>query len=230
MIASVHIADIGAGSALGVLRKPPRSGSIPGLRHASVALAAPLSGSLRPSPDLGRVGLIAFWDDDAALDGFLAGHPLAEKLADGWRARLAPLRAHGSWPGLPDDVPAQRSVDHEGPAVVLTLGRVRLSRVLPFFRASAKAEGRVLDAPGLVWATGLARPPFVATCSLWKDTRALSTYAYGAAHPEHPDAVAADRARPFHVQSAFVRFAPSDSQGGLEGRNPLPEDWNAASV
>ena len=228
MIASVHVADIGAGAALGVLRKAPRPGSVPGLRHANVALAAPLSASMRPSPQAGRVGLVAFWDDDAALDAFLGTHPLAEKLAGGWRLRLTPLRAHGSWPGLPEDLPTARSVDHEGPAAVLTLGRVRLTRVIPFVRASATAEGRVLDAPGLLWATGLARPPFVATCSLWRDTRALSTYAYGAAHPEHVDAVTTDRAKPFHAQSAFIRFAPSDSHGSLDGRNPLAEDWVAA--
>lgn len=227
MIASVHIADVGTGAALRVLRKAPRPGSIRGLRHANVGLAAPLSGSLRPSAQPGRVGLFALWDDDAALDGFLADHPLAATMSGGWRLRLTPLRAHGSWPGLDDDLPDGRSVDHDGPAAVVTLGRVRLSRLVSFVRASAKAEGRVLDAPGMLWATGLARPPFLATCSLWRDTRALSTYAYGAAHPEHVDAVAADRAKPFHAQSAFIRFAPSDSHGSLEGRNPLVADWAA---
>lgn len=225
MIASVHIADIGVRSALAVLRRAPRPGSIPGLRHADVGLAAPLSRRLRPEAQPGRVGLIAFWDDDDALGAFLADHPLAARLAGGWRVRLAPLRAHGAWPGLPDDVPTARSVDHAGPAVVLTLGRVRIPRVLSFVRTSAKAEGRVVEAPGLLWATGLARPPFLATCSLWQDTRSLSTYAYGAAHPEHPDAVTADRERPFHHRSAFIRFAPSESHGDLGGPNPLTGDW-----
>lgn len=227
MIASVQVANIGARRALGVLRSAPRPGSIPGLLHADVGLAAELSGSLRPSPDFGRVGVVMLWDDDASLDAYLAHHPLAEKLASGWRVRLAPLRAHGSWPGLPTDIPSGRAADHDGPAVVLTLGRLRVRRVVPFSKASAKAEARVIEAPGLIWATGLARPPFLATCSLWQDTRALSTYAYGTADPAHPDAIASDRERPFHKQSAFVRFAPSDSRGGLEGKNPLPETWMA---
>jgi hypothetical protein len=225
IIASVHIADVGARSALSILRKPPDPGAINGLRHADVGLAAPLRGSVRPSPDLGRIGLVAFWDDDDALDGFLAGDPTAARLAHGWQVRLEPLRAFGSWPGLPDDVPTARATDHEGPAAVLTLGRLRLTQAVRFLRTSAKAEAAVIDAPGLTWATGFGRPPFVATCSLWQTSQALSTYAYGQRESAHLDAITADRAKPFHHQSAFIRFRPYASQGHLDGRNPLVERW-----
>jgi hypothetical protein len=229
MIASVHVADVGPRRALPALLRPPRPGAVAGLRHVDIGLTAPLSASVRPSPQLGRIGLVAFWDDDAALDRFLDGHPLAAALARGWRVRLAPLRLWGAWPGVPDDLPRGRAVSAEGPAVVLTLGRLRLTQARRFFRTSARAEGRVVAAPGLVWSTGLARPPFVATCSLWSSAEALTTYAYDRANPEHVDAIAADRARPFHHRSAFVRFRPYASEGHLDGRNPLAESWLAAA-
>jgi hypothetical protein len=223
VIASVHVADIGARSALGVLRKAPQPATVRGLRHANIALAAPLSGSMRPQPQVGRVGLVAFWDDE--LDRFVASdHRTAQALGGGWRLRLAPLRLHGSWPGVDDDLPRDRTIDHEGPAAVVTLGRVRFNRVVPFFRTSAKAEAAVVDAPGLIWATGLAKPPFVSTCSLWESSDALSSYAYSGERPAHPDAIATDRARPFHHQSAFIRFRPYGSEGHLDGRNPLARD------
>lgn len=222
MIASVHIADVGVRSALAMQRKAPRPASTPGLRHADVALAAPLSARVIPSPQLGRVGLVAFWDDDDALDRFLAQSPVAAALADGWRVRLEPLRAFGTWPGLPSDVPAARNVDHDGPAAVLTLGRLRLTQAPRFLRTSAKAAGAAIVAPGLRWGTALARPPFVATCSLWESADALSTYAYGHVEPAHPDAIATDREKPFHLQSAFIRFRPYGSDGSLAGKNPLP--------
>ena len=234
MIASVHVADIGPRAAIGVVRSAPKPASTPGLRQANVALTAPLSGSVRPSPDLGRAGLIAFWDDDAALDRFLAHHKMAATLAGGWRVRLEPLRLHGGWPGVPDDLPRARSVEHDGPAVVLTLGRVKLGRALAFFRTSAKAEAAVIEAPGLIWTTGLAKPPFVATCSLWESADALRAYAYGAQAsdgdaPAHPGAIAADRAKGFHHQSAFIRFRPYASEGELGGVNPLVESWMSRS-
>ena len=229
MIASVHLADVGLRSALGVLRRAPRSASTPGLRHANVALTAPLSGSVLPSPAFGRVGLVAFWDDDDALDRFLSDHPMAATLAGGWHVRLDPLRASGSWPGLPSDVPTKHDVELDGPAAVLTLGRLRLTQTVRFFRASAKAEGAVVEAEGLIWATGLARPPFVSTFSLWQTTEALSTYAYGHREPAHTGAIAAHRLEPFHHESAFIRFRPYDSKGTLGGRNPLAERWMSSS-
>jgi hypothetical protein len=112
---------------------------------------------------------------------------------------------------------------------VLTLGRLRLTQAPRFIRTSARAEARVVEAPGMIWGTGMARPPFVATCSLWSSTEALTTYAYGHEHPAHSAAVAADRARAFHHRSAFVRFRPYASEGQLDGRNPLAEAWLAAA-
>jgi len=223
MIASVHLADVGARTALAMSRKPPPPGSISGLRRAETALAAPLGASIVPKPQFGRAGLVAFWDDDDAIDRFLTDDPLAAKFASGWHVRLAPLRAYGTWPGFPrEEVTDQRHVEHEGPVAAITMGRLRTSQAIRFLRASAKAEGAVLEAPGVTFTTGLARPPsFVSTFSLWESTRALSTYAYGSKEPAHPDAIANGEAKPFHHQQAFIRFRPYASQGRLEGKNPL---------
>jgi hypothetical protein len=122
-------------------------------------------------------------------------------------------------------VPPRRVTDYDGPATVLTLGRLRLSQAPRFLRTSAKAEARAIEAPGMLWGTALARPPFVATCSLWESTRALSTYAFGRSEPAHPDAIAEDHAKPFHHQSAFIRFRPYGAHGGLDGTNPMAQNW-----
>jgi hypothetical protein len=226
MIASVHVADVGVPAALRISRKAPPAGSIAGLRNANVALAAPLGGSVMPSPQLGRAALVAFWEDDDSLDRFLSDDRLAAKFASGWHVRLEPLRTHGSWPGLADDLPKDRNVEHDGPVAALTLGRPRASQLIRFLRTSSKAENSAVGAPGLTWATGLARPlSFVSTCSLWESTRALSTYAYGNRDRAHPDAIASGVANPFHHEQAFIRFRPYGSQGRLDGKNPLAESW-----
>jgi hypothetical protein len=41
--------------------------------------------------------------------------------------------------------------------------------------------------------------------------------------------IATDRAKPFHHQSAFIRFRPYGSEGKLDGRNPLAEEWMATA-
>jgi heme-degrading monooxygenase HmoA len=223
MIVSVNIANVGARTGLGLLVRPPRAAAVPGLRHVDLGVAAPLSGSLRKSPDFGRIGIVGFWDDEAALETFLATERLAP-FATGFSARLVPLRAHGSWPGLDVDVPKQRAVTAPGPVVVLTLARFRLSQAPRFFRTSAKAEAVVAGSPGLIWATGLARPPLVATCSLWESAEAAASYAYGSSPAEHAEAIKASNTKPFHHREAFIRFRPVAAAGSLAGKNPLSSD------
>jgi hypothetical protein len=52
---------------------------------------------------------------------------------------------------------------------------------------SYAALQKMLDAPGLIWTTGLAKPPFVSTCSLWESAQASTTYAYGRREAAHRD-------------------------------------------
>ena len=221
VVASIHIADVGIARALRMLRGP---GEVTGLVSADAAIAAALRSGRVARPMPGRAALVAFWEGDDALDRFLDDHPYADKLSGGWYARLEPLRAFGSWPGLPADIERSRAPSHHGPAMVVTLGRLRLSRARRFLRTSRPAEAAALSSPGLLWGTALARPPFVSTVTVWESTEALSTYAYGAEPDAHTRAISADRDKGFHHQSAFIRFRPVETVGRLNGRNPLRDD------
>jgi hypothetical protein len=221
---SMHLADVGRAAAPRLLRRRPEPADAPGLRYAQLMTGAPLGPGLIPRPQPGRVGLMAAWDDDGALDGFLAGHPLAERLAGGWHVRLEPLRAYGAWSALPDFPKPELPVDDDEPVAVLTLGRLKLRRALPFLRASAAAEGQAVADPALLAATGLARPPrLVATFSLWRGAAAMRAYATGGSGPEHRAATDAHRARAFHHESIFARFRPYASHGEWDGRDPLAD-------
>ena len=219
MIATLQMAEVGPVGTLRSLLQRPKPAAISGLRSAETAVLAPLAMSGPPS--VRRAALIAFWDDEAAFDRFLHNDPLGRRFAGGFQARLRPLRAFGAWPGLPVDVPAGRAVQHDGPVIVLTLGRLRLSQTVRFLRTSRPAERAALAHEGLIWGTAAARPPFVATVSMWKDTAAAAGYAYGQQRPAHSDAITEQRRKDFHKQSAFIRFAPLRVEGALSGPDPL---------
>lgn len=224
MLGSVHVVDAGVRSTVAALRRPPVPAEVAGLREARTLIAAPL-GSSPPAPQLGRLGLVAFWDDEASLDAFLASHPLAETLAGGWSARLEPLRAvsvaTGPWPGLPEDLPFGH-VDSLGPVAVLTIGQVRVRRLVPFLRASARAERQVAAAPGALWSTGLANVAqrVVSTFSLWESGE--QAHAYATSTTGHSAAMHDQAQRSFHHRGSFIRFRPYAVTGTLAGRNPLP--------
>jgi hypothetical protein len=221
MIFSVHIANVGLRSTPGILRRGLRSSEVSGLRYAETTIVSQLSKSPLPLPRLGSVGLIAAWEDDDALDEFSASHPLAARLAGGWHVRLEPLRVSGEWSAMPDLPMRERPVDDEEAVAVLTLGRLRYRRTVPFLRTSARAEGEALSDPALLASSGLARPPLVATFSLWRTAAAMRDYAHRRGDGTHPAAKRADSAKPFHRESAFVRFRPYAAQGSWDGHDPL---------
>jgi hypothetical protein len=233
VIVSVHLADVSKRAALRLLWTRLDPVEALGVRYAEITTAAPLSDRLLPRPNLNRVGLIAAWDDDQALEDFLASHPLAEQLAQGWRVRLQPTRIFGTWSQLNGLLANEEPMDDAEPAAVLTLGRLRPSQTARFLRASAAAEGLAVRDPALLASTGLARPPaLVATFSLWRSTAGMRAYAHGHAHPGHLAAIRAHAARPFHYESAFVRFRPYRAEGNWDGCNPLaatesstPSQW-----
>lgn len=222
MIVSVHLADVGLLETQRLLFRRLDPGTISGMTYAEPAFTVPLAGRI-PRPHPRRIGLIAGWEEDAALDRFLDSHRVGKAMAGGWHTRLEPLRCFGSWsalPGLPDK---ELPVDDAEPVAALTLGRLRFLRTRSFLKAGGPAERDAVANPAVVASTGLGRiagPRLVSTFSIWRSAGAMREYAFGKAG-SHQAAVRADRATPFHHESAFIRFRPYASQGLWDGRDPL---------
>jgi hypothetical protein len=222
MIVSVHLADVGRLRAQQMLLRPLNAAKVPGMTYAETVFAADL-GQRLPLPHPGRIGLIAAWDGDEALDRFLAAHPFARRLAGGWHTRLEPLHRFGSWAGM-DELPMSDSpaADDE-PVAALTLGRLRISRTRAFLKSARPTERDAVENPAVAAVTGFGRvtpPRLVSTFTVWRSLAAMREYAFGKDGP-HQAAVRAGRARPFQHEQAFVRFRPYASQGSWDGRDPL---------
>ena len=220
MIATVDIADLGVRRTLRSLRHRPAPAMVPGLRWLDTAAAVPLASKVPPG--FRRAVMIAFWDDEAAAAAFMRNDPLGQRFAGGFHAVLRPLRAYGAWPGLADEVPRARMISHDGPVLVTTLGKLRLSQFVRFMQASRPAERAALAAAGFVWGTAATRPagihpPFMATVSMWSSGEAAAAYAYGDPDAGHPRAVTNQRRKDFHHESAFIRHVPLAITGSVRG-------------
>ena len=175
------------------------------------------------SADLRRSALFAVWRDDAALDRFLAEHPIAHRHAraeEAWHVRLHGLGGHGRWRGV-DVFDGLRPGSADGPVAVLTRADVRPTAWWSFLRAGGPAGAEARVAPGLRAVVGIGEAPIgrQGTFSIWESAQAARDFA--ASNPVHTAVVARTRAERWYGEELFAWFEPVASEGSWAGRDPL---------
>lgn len=228
MLHSFHLAEVGPGTTVRALARPGLARRVPGLVHgeplAGMRLGAPVV-----SPDrmqLRTAALFAAWEDEDALDRFLAHDRLGAVLARGWHVRLQFLRRWGSVAELAD-LPAEAgpTVPDE-PVVAFTLARTRLPETARFIRWGRPVERLVRDHPATTLALAGMRPPrTVATFSVWTSAREMTGMVHGRGDGEgarrHADAEQERRRRDFHHEFTTLRFRPVAEHGTWQGRTGI---------
>jgi hypothetical protein len=177
------------------------------------------------SADLRRWALFAVWEDEAALDAFLAGSPVPERWSalarERYDVRLEPLRAHGRWSGRELFPGLEPRAAAEGPVAILTRATIRPTRLRAFYGAIMPPAVALHDQPGRLASVGVGEWPLArqATFSMWRDWEDVRTYAYRS--EAHREVIRRTRAENWYSEELFARFRPYGAAGTWNGVDPL---------
>jgi hypothetical protein len=177
------------------------------------------------SADLRRWALFAVWEDEAALDAFLAGSPVPERWSalarERYDVRLQPLRAHGRWSGRELFPGLEPRAAAEGPVAILTRATIRPTRLRAFYGAIMPPAVALHDQPGRLASVGVGEWPLArqATFSMWRGWEDVRTYAYRS--EAHREVIRRTRAENWYSEELFARFRPYGAAGTWNGVDPL---------
>lgn len=227
-IHSFHLAEVPLRAGTTALVRPPRPATVPGLDHLET-LSLMRLGAPVVSPDrlqLGRVAVFAQWQDEVALERFLARDPLGCSLTAGWHVRLEFLRR---WSNIAAfrGLPAKTGGWHQDePVVAVTLARMRIQEIPRFLHHGRPVERLVRDHPGVTLALAGFRPPrTISTFSIWRSGRQMVEMVHGRSDVEdpkrHSDAMRERERRDFHHEFATFRFRALSEHGAWQGRTGL---------
>lgn len=137
-----------------------------------------------------------------------------------WKATLRPLAARGHWSrhvafGSPAGCP------WAGPVAAITRGRIRLSQLPAFWRSVAAINADLVERDGLCIAFGIGEAPIgvQGTFSLWRDSAALTGFAYQGT--PHRTVIGEAAQRDWFAEALFARFAVLQTAGTIDGGDPM---------
>lgn len=165
-------------------------------------------------PDFSVYSLLCIWENKEKEEAFLNSTLYKKYLLKASHSisfELSAFEAHGLWDGI---MPFQKTeFNPELPIAVITRARIKLSKILLFWRYVPKVSHSLERYPDRFFGKGIGELPVIqqATFSVWKDLKSVQNYAYK--NPLHKEVVKKTRELGWYSEEMFARFNVTYYQG-----------------
>lgn len=173
-------------------------------------------------PNFGTYVLLCVWESEEHAVSFFNAHSFFKNYKDRsietFTAYTKSVQSHGKWDGQ-NPFTEGAKVEAESPVMVITRAKIRLSKLLSFWRNVGKVSHSLKDYKGVLVSIGVGEWPLIqqATISIWQKQSEMIDYAYH--NPEHKKVIELTKKLDWYQEEMFSRFAPYRLEGTWEGRD-----------
>lgn len=174
-------------------------------------------------PNFGVYVVFCVWENDDCAEQFFQNNSFyrsyLKKSDESFNAYAHAAEAHGTWDGK-SPFESVTSLQLDGPVLVLTRARIRLSKLLSFWRRVGKVSHSLDQYDSVVFSIGVGEWPLIqqATLSIWKSQKEMIDYAYK--NSKHKEVIKLTRKLNWYSEELFARFVPYKLSG----------NWNSKDV
>lgn len=186
------------------------------------------NGTFDINPDWKQWAIMARWEDKKEADSFFSNSFLTNYWdlfsKERWTVYCRPVESHGLWNGKNVFAQDGHNKTYNGMVGVLTRATIRPTKMADFWKNVPAVAKTIADSPGFVTSVGIGEVPFFrqATFSIWKDLESVKSFAYR--KKEHAGVIKKTRERDWYSEELFARFEILESNGTINGKNPLHFD------
>ncbi len=163
-------------------------------------------------PNFGLYAFLGNWQTEYDVTLFQKSDVFQEfikKSNQNYTLKLEAISSHGIWDST--NPFAQNNniklIENE-PVAVITRGKIKLSKLIKFWRNVRPASQNLGVQDGLIFSVGIGEYPLIqqATFSIWESTTKMKEYAYKS--KQHTEVIKKTRELGWYSEELFARFRP----------------------
>lgn len=223
-IFSYHLIELPFPKAFSMMISPLKADKTAGLIYAETMSAMKLGSPVFSASRFfsREICVFAQWENENALNQFLADTQFGKILSQGWHVRMNFIRKWGNISGfeIPETDPESGNIP--GTVVAVTLARMKYSEIPRFLHWGRPVEKLVRDHPGTMLSLASIRyPNLISTFSIWKSAAEMTAMVSGRSAVKNPkrhiNAMKEMNRKGFHYEFTTLRFQPVAEHGEWKG-------------